>query len=52
MPSRSPATSAPATCFDRALADFAELYADQNELDYAAMTAAVQDGRITAQTGL
>ena len=35
-----------------ALADFAELYAEQNELDYAAMTAAVQSGRITAQTGL
>jgi uncharacterized protein (DUF2252 family) len=37
---------------DEALADFAELYAEQNELDYAAMTAAVQSGRITAQTGL
>ena len=27
---------------DRALADFAELYADQNELDYAALSAAVK----------
>jgi uncharacterized protein (DUF2252 family) len=37
---------------DNALADFAELYADQNELDYAALTTAVKTGRITAQTGL
>jgi len=37
---------------DRALADFAELYADQNELDYAALTAAVKTGRVNAQTGL
>ena len=38
--------------FDRALADFAELYADQNELDYAALTTAVKTGRINAHTGL
>ncbi|HEY6398745.1 MAG TPA: DUF2252 domain-containing protein [Solirubrobacteraceae bacterium] len=37
---------------DKALADFAELYADQNELDYAAMSAAVKTGRVKAQTGL
>jgi uncharacterized protein (DUF2252 family) len=37
---------------DEALADFAELYAEQNELDYAAITAAVNSGRLTAQTGL
>jgi len=37
---------------DQALADFAELYADQNELDYAALTVAVKTGRVTAQTGL
>ena len=37
---------------DDALADFAELYADQNELDYAAITAAVKTGRVKAQTGL
>ena len=37
---------------DQALADFAELYADQNELDYAALTTAVKAGRVTAQTGL
>ena len=28
---------------DRALADFAELYADQNELDYAALRSRRQD---------
>jgi uncharacterized protein (DUF2252 family) len=37
---------------DNALADFAELYADQNELDYAALSAAVNNGRVKAQTGL
>jgi Uncharacterized protein conserved in bacteria (DUF2252) len=37
---------------DRALADFAELYADRNELGYAALSAAVKTGRVTAQTGL
>ncbi len=38
--------------FDRALASFAESYADQNERDYAALKAAVDSGRIEAQTGL
>ncbi len=38
--------------FDRALAIFAEAYADQNERDYAALQAAVDSGRIEAQTGL
>ncbi len=37
---------------DRALSDFAELYADQNELDYAALSTAVKTGRVKAQTGL
>jgi len=37
---------------DQALADFAELYADQNELDYAALTTAVRTGRVKAQTGV
>jgi hypothetical protein len=36
----------------KALADFAELYADQNALDYAALTTAVKTGRVKAQTGL
>ena len=38
--------------FDRAMATFAELYADQNERDYAALRDAVGAGRVTAQTGL
>lgn len=38
--------------FDRALAVFAEAYADQNEADYAALQKAVASGRVTAQTGL
>jgi uncharacterized protein (DUF2252 family) len=32
--------------FDRAMAEFAEAYADQNEEDYAALRAAADDGRI------
>jgi hypothetical protein len=38
--------------FDRAMAGFAELYADQNERDYAVLSDAVDSGRIAAQTGL
>jgi hypothetical protein len=38
--------------FDRAIADFSAAYADQNEKDYAAFSAAVDSGRLTAQTGL
>jgi uncharacterized protein (DUF2252 family) len=34
--------------FDQAIADFAETYADQNELDHAAFQAAVKDGRAEA----
>ncbi len=36
--------------FDQAIADFAETYADQNERDYAALHAAVKDGRADAAT--
>jgi len=36
------------TRFDEAIADFAETYADQNERDYAALQAAVKDGRAEA----
>ena len=37
--------------FDRALAEFAEAYAStENESDYAAVVAAVESGRITAET--
>jgi uncharacterized protein (DUF2252 family) len=38
--------------FDNAIADFAETYADQNERDHAALTAAVAAGRIQAQSGV
>jgi hypothetical protein len=38
--------------FDRALAAFAEAYADQNDEDYDALVKAVETGRVTAQTGL
>ena len=38
--------------FDNAIVDFAETYADQNERDHAAFTAAVDAGRVEAQTGL
>jgi len=38
--------------FDRALASFAEAYADQNERDFDAMRQAVDSGRIVADTGL
>jgi uncharacterized protein (DUF2252 family) len=38
--------------FDQAIADFAETYADQNELDYAALQAAVKDGKAEAATGI
>jgi uncharacterized protein (DUF2252 family) len=37
---------------DRAFADFAEAYADQNERDHAALLAAVESGRLEAQTGV
>ena len=36
--------------FDRALAGFSELYADQNERDYAEVLKAVESGRITVET--
>jgi uncharacterized protein (DUF2252 family) len=38
--------------FDQAIADFSAVYADQNERDYAAFAAAVDSGRLTAQTGI
>ncbi len=37
--------------FERALASFAEAYADQNERDYAALQAAAGAGRIPVQAG-
>ena len=50
--SPSPPTSATATRFDRALVDFSEAYADQNERDYDALVAAERDGRIEVRRGL
>jgi uncharacterized protein (DUF2252 family) len=38
--------------FDTAIADFSVAYADQNERDYDAFSAAVKSGRLTAQTGV
>jgi uncharacterized protein (DUF2252 family) len=38
--------------FDRAIAEFSVAYADQNERDYQAMHAAVEEGRITEEVGL
>ena len=37
---------------DRALAAFAETYADQNERDYDALKAAVTSGRVKAELGV
>ena len=37
--------------FDQALASFAEKYADQNELDYAALKHAAETGRIETESG-
>ena len=38
--------------FDRAVAAFAETYADQNERDYARLTAAAKSGDIKVETGV
>ena len=38
--------------FDRAMASFAETYADQNEHDYQALQEAAQNGRIAVETGI
>ncbi|HET9648421.1 MAG TPA: DUF2252 domain-containing protein [Microlunatus sp.] len=38
--------------FDRAIADFAETYADQNERDYAAFRDAISSGRLEAHEGV
>jgi len=38
--------------FDRAILDFANAYAAQNERDYRRLTEAVSSGRINAETGL
>jgi uncharacterized protein (DUF2252 family) len=38
--------------FDRAIADFAAAYADQNEADYRVLTKAREEGRIVAEPGV
>jgi uncharacterized protein (DUF2252 family) len=38
--------------FDRAVADFADAYADQNERDYEGFLEALESGRIQAQMGI
>jgi len=38
--------------FDKALADFAGAYADQNQADYDALRAAVKSGQLSAKNGL
>jgi transcriptional regulator with XRE-family HTH domain len=38
--------------FDRALAAFAEAYADRNERDHHALVEAIDAGRVTAETGV
>jgi len=38
--------------FDRAILAFSEAYAEQNERDYRALQAAVESGRLVAETGL
>jgi uncharacterized protein (DUF2252 family) len=40
------------TSFDRAILEFSNAYAEQNERDYQHLTAAVASGKIAAQTGL
>ena len=40
------------TAFDRAIAGFAEAYADQNERDHAAVERAAREGRIAAERGV
>jgi uncharacterized protein (DUF2252 family) len=38
--------------FDNAIAEFAVAYADQNERDHQAFTAAIESGRLTAERGV
>ncbi len=38
--------------FDRAIAEFAEAYADQNESDYEVLLEAQRDGRLTVESGV
>ena len=38
--------------FDRAITAFAESYADQNELDHAALQRAADEGRVEVRSGV
>ena len=38
--------------FDRSITDFSQRYADQNELDYQALVAAIRSGRVPAVEGI
>ena len=38
--------------FDRAITDFAERYAEQNQQDYQAFTKAIRSGRLEALEGI
>jgi hypothetical protein len=38
--------------FDRAITDFSERYADQNERDYQEFTTAIKSGRLTCVEGV
>jgi hypothetical protein len=38
--------------FDRAVADFAEVYAEQNQRDYDALREAVATGRVQMEDGI
>ena len=38
--------------FDQSITDFSERYADQNERDYEAFTAAIRSGRLEALEGV
>ncbi len=38
--------------FDESIARFARLYAEQNDLDHAALTEAIAQGRVSAETGI
>ena len=50
--SRSSSYLGTSDVFDKAMAVFAETYADQNERDYDALKQAVDSGRVKAETGL
>jgi hypothetical protein len=38
--------------FDRAIVEFSQAYAEQNDRDYQRLATAVKNGEITAETGL